>query len=265
MLPTWGSRRKYDRLDLSASRVQSPQRRWPSSSCDGQEAGLALCQVHQPTAWCTVWDPNMSGIMSAGSSECCIFSTSPLHLQENPGGSEGISEFSAKTFTEICFRLKDTDWMSAWLVVGLPRASPFSSLELLSLGVWTRKLVAWVWWDAYPVSQRRRKREGLSSWVPTRAIHFADTRVFNIQGLCEEADLCVCPALIPLILLIAPWFSFLFKYYFWLWLVFVAAGRLSLAAVSRGYSLKGFSLGWFLLLRSTTSKHVGLSRCGARG
>ena len=49
--------------------------------------------------------------------------------------------------------------------------------------------------------------------------------------------------------------------------VFVAAHWLSLVAVSRGYSLlwcTGFSLRWFLLLRSLGSRHVGFSSCGSR-
>ena len=54
-------------------------------------------------------------------------------------------------------------------------------------------------------------------------------------------------------------------FYFWLRWVFVAARRLSLVAVSRGYfSLRcmGFSLRWLLLLRSMGSGHVGFSSCG---
>ena len=56
----------------------------------------------------------------------------------------------------------------------------------------------------------------------------------------------------------------------WLWWVFVAARRLSLVAVNRGYSLLpcgGFSL-WWLLLRSFLSARAsivasrGLSSCG---
>ena len=51
--------------------------------------------------------------------------------------------------------------------------------------------------------------------------------------------------------------------YFWLYWVFVAARRLSLAAASGGYSLLqcvGFSLRW-LLLWSTGSRHGGFSSC----
>ena len=54
--------------------------------------------------------------------------------------------------------------------------------------------------------------------------------------------------------------------YFWLRWVFVAARRLSLVVVSRGYSslrCMGFSLRWLLLLRSTDSRHTGFSSCGA--
>ena len=61
-------------------------------------------------------------------------------------------------------------------------------------------------------------------------------------------------------------FIYLFIY-FWLRWVFVAARRLSLVAVSRGYSslwFVGFSLQWLLLLRSMGSRHVGFSSCGMR-
>ena len=54
--------------------------------------------------------------------------------------------------------------------------------------------------------------------------------------------------------------------YFWLHWVFVAARRLSLVVVSRGYSVlwcTGFSLWWLLLLQSTGSRHTGFSSCGA--
>ena len=54
--------------------------------------------------------------------------------------------------------------------------------------------------------------------------------------------------------------------YFWLHWVFVATRGLSLVAASRGYSslwCEGFSLQWLLLLRSTGSRHVGFSSCGA--
>ena len=55
--------------------------------------------------------------------------------------------------------------------------------------------------------------------------------------------------------------------YFWLRWVFVAACRLSLVAVSRGYSslqCTGFSLQWLLLLQSMGSRCVGFSSCGSR-
>ena len=57
-------------------------------------------------------------------------------------------------------------------------------------------------------------------------------------------------------------FTYLF---FWLRLVFTAAHRLSLVAVSGGYSslqCAGFSLWWLLFLRSTGSRHAGFSSCG---
>ena len=60
---------------------------------------------------------------------------------------------------------------------------------------------------------------------------------------------------------------YLFICFFWLRWVFVAAHRLSVVAVSRGYCLLwsvGFSLWWLPLLRSTGSRCVGFSSCGAR-
>ena len=59
-------------------------------------------------------------------------------------------------------------------------------------------------------------------------------------------------------------FFFLIIYLFWLHWVFVAARRLSLVAVSGGYSLlwcAGFSLWRLLLLQSTGSRHTGFSSC----
>ena len=53
----------------------------------------------------------------------------------------------------------------------------------------------------------------------------------------------------------------------WLHWVFIAAHRLSLVAVSGGYSslqCTGFSLRWLLLLRSKGSRHAGFSSCGLR-
>ena len=57
-------------------------------------------------------------------------------------------------------------------------------------------------------------------------------------------------------------FIYLFSYifYFLLHCVFVAVRRLSLVAASGGYpSLR--CVGWFLLLRSTGSRHAGFSSC----
>ena len=57
-------------------------------------------------------------------------------------------------------------------------------------------------------------------------------------------------------------FIYLFIFYFGLRWVFVAVRGLSLAAVSRGYSLlrcTAFSLWWLLF-----SRHAGFSSCGSR-
>ena len=60
---------------------------------------------------------------------------------------------------------------------------------------------------------------------------------------------------------------FLINLFIYLWLrwVFVAACGLSLVVVSGDYSslrCVGFSLQWFLLLRSTGSRRTGFSSCG---
>ena len=55
--------------------------------------------------------------------------------------------------------------------------------------------------------------------------------------------------------------------YLWLHWVFIAVRRLSLVAVSGGYSLlwcMGLLLQWLLLLRSMGSRHTGFSSCGSR-
>ena len=57
-----------------------------------------------------------------------------------------------------------------------------------------------------------------------------------------------------------------FFFFFWLCWVFVAAHRLSLVAVSGGYSLLqyvGFSL-WWLLLQRMGSRRAGFRSCGTR-
>ena len=61
-------------------------------------------------------------------------------------------------------------------------------------------------------------------------------------------------------------YLFIHLFIFWLSWVFVAARRLSLVVVSRGYSslrCTGFSLRWLLLLWSTGSKRAGFSSCGS--
>ena len=58
---------------------------------------------------------------------------------------------------------------------------------------------------------------------------------------------------------------FFFFSFFWLRWVFVAARRLSLVAVSGGYSslcCKGFSLQWLLLLQSRGSRRLGFRSYG---
>ena len=60
-------------------------------------------------------------------------------------------------------------------------------------------------------------------------------------------------------------FLFIYLFIYWLHWVFVAAHRLSLLVVSRGYSslqCMGFSLWWLLLLPSMGSRCMGFSSCG---
>ena len=60
---------------------------------------------------------------------------------------------------------------------------------------------------------------------------------------------------------------FFFLIYFWLHWVFVAVRRLSLVAVSGGYSslwCAGFSLWWLLPLQSTGSRCSGFSSCSTQ-
>ena len=79
-------------------------------------------------------------------------------------------------------------------------------------------------------------------------------------------------------LLLAVFFCFVlilflkFKFIYFIYLFLATLGRrccarLSLVAVSGGYSLlpcTRFSLRWLLLLRSSGSRHAGFSSCGAR-
>ena len=63
-------------------------------------------------------------------------------------------------------------------------------------------------------------------------------------------------------------FIYLFYwFYFWLLWIFIAVRRLSVVAVSSGYSslrCKDVSLWWLLLLWSTSSRHGGFSSCGSQ-
>ena len=59
---------------------------------------------------------------------------------------------------------------------------------------------------------------------------------------------------------------FIFKIYFWLHWVFIAARGLALVVASGVYSslwCAGFSLQWLLLLRSMGSRRAGFSSCGS--
>ena len=108
---------------------------------------------------------------------------------------------------------------------------------------------------------------------------------YYISYRCTIQRFTIFKGYIPFIVIIKDWlcslyctiypcslfyFLFLFlKYiylfiYFWLRWVFVAARRLSLVAVSGGYSslqCAGFSLWWLLLLRSTGSRCMAFTSC----
>ena len=88
----------------------------------------------------------------------------------------------------------------------------------------------------------------LSLWKPRNESFFQEA----LTPLSEECYLFI---------------YFIIIFIFWLRWVFVAAWRLSLVVVSRGYSLlrcMGFSLRWLLLLRSMGSWCAGLSSCGSQ-
>ena len=62
-------------------------------------------------------------------------------------------------------------------------------------------------------------------------------------------------------------YKFILFFQFWLRWVFFVVCRLSLVAVSGGYSslqFAGFSLQWLLLFQSTGSRRTGFSSCGLR-
>ena len=82
-------------------------------------------------------------------------------------------------------------------------------------------------------------------------------------------DSILIPGLIILFFILKGFFKnlFILFIYFWLRWVLVAACRLSLFAVSGGYSLlwcTDFLLQWLLLLWSTGSRRTGFSSCGSR-
>ena len=79
-----------------------------------------------------------------------------------------------------------------------------------------------------------------------------------IAKIFQQSDLSFCFLF---------FYKFIYFIYFWLHWVFIAVCRLSLVAVSGGYSSSrctGFSLWWLLLLRSRGSRHAGFSSCGAQ-
>ena len=85
---------------------------------------------------------------------------------------------------------------------------------------------------------------------------------FALTGQCTAVHI---RSLVPSVSgLICSSIRILYLFIFWLWWVFFAAHRLSLAVASGGYSLlqwAGFSMQWFLLLQSIGSSRKGFSTC----
>ena len=90
---------------------------------------------------------------------------------------------------------------------------------------------------------------------------------FEVESTTQMAKLLDVRFLRLIFLVCSLLFFFIFSYlFFWLRWVFIAACGLSLVAARRDHSSlrMGFSLPWFLLLRSTGSRRVGFSSCGSR-
>ena len=91
--------------------------------------------------------------------------------------------------------------------------------------------------------------------------------MFSLRSLQQYTSISspyFCAIVVIYIFLINLFILFI---YFWLHWVFVAVCGLSLVAESGGHSslqCPGFSLRWLLLLRSTGSRHAGVSSCGTR-
>ena len=109
----------------------------------------------------------------------------------------------------------------------------------------------------------------LQSWKGSfYSIHYGSTghiwllSAWNVATVIEELNFLFCFVLFLFLI------NFIYLFiYFWLHWVFVAALRLSLVAVSGGYSslrCAGFSLWWLLLLWSTGSRCAGFSSCGTQ-
>ena len=96
--------------------------------------------------------------------------------------------------------------------------------------------------------------------IPLLFAEVVSTKFPNDLHFAKSISTCICGVLFFLI-------NLFIYIYFWLRWVFIAALGLSLVVVSRGYSLlqcAGFSLWWFLLLRSMSSRCMGFSSCGTR-
>ena len=98
----------------------------------------------------------------------------------------------------------------------------------------------------------------LRACMPQLKIRGAATKIL------QEAMKILCAAANTQRSQINNFFFLIFKIYFWLCWVFVAARGLSLVVVSGSYSslqCTGFSLQWLLLLWSTGSRYAGFSSC----
>ena len=114
------------------------------------------------------------------------------------------------------------------------------------------------------IGQGDRKQE-------TGGMSFENTSLEN-KYICPETDPLprakdrATPTVLFFYLSII-YLSIYLSIYLWLRWVFIAARRLSLLAVSGGYSslrCAGFSLWWIFLLQSTGSRRTGFSSCGTQ-
>lgn len=183
VLPTLGSYMKSDCLDLSAPRVQSPQRvhNVIGGSCNGPQPDAQLgAQL----------GAQMSSIVSSGSYVLCDFPVSPVQMLP---WLVGDLKVLSQDFNWDLFQVKKYwyyDWSSGfygrWVVS--PWARPFPSLGLLIFSMEARKLLAWVWCYANPVFQRRGKKWGTEHRPEPNTLH---TQACSILTMAPWGGRCL--------------------------------------------------------------------------